>query len=73
MFNKDPFKYPNYGYDRDYENILLKRKENERNQFREKRKKKLQEFKEQELIKQIDIQYRRKKLESIGKLYERLF
>jgi hypothetical protein len=54
-----------------HEDFLKLQEKRRKIKFREERKKKLEKFQEDELIKQIDIQYRMKKLISIQKLYER--
>ena len=63
-FGKYPMAHERY----DHKEYLRQKKERERIEFLKERKKKLELFKEQELIRQIDIQYRRKKLEAINNL-----
>lgn len=57
------YKYPNY--DITYEDFLREQERKKKIQLREERRKKLEEFKEKELIKQIDIDYRIKKLKEL--------
>lgn len=57
------YKYPNY--DITYEDFLREQERKNKIQLREERRKKLEEFKEKELIKQIDIDYRIKKLKEL--------
>jgi len=61
--NLGRYKYPNY--DPTWEEILRRREEEKRIRLREERRKKLEQFKENELIRQIDVQYRIKKLNSL--------
>jgi len=66
--NLGKYKYPRY--DPTWEEVQRGRIEEKTRRLRELRKRKLEEFKEKELIKQIDIQYRRKKLEAISKIWK---